>query len=192
LLRLFVAVELPDPIRAAIAGLASGLRDRIRDRTLRWSKPEQYHLTLKFLGATGEDLVPKIGERLEAAVRGRTPISLRLGRAGSFGEGKRLRNAWLGLAGEVDLLKRLAVDVEGALEPLGFPPEARPFSPHLTFVRTRRETPPAVARALHEALSSVSGGEGAEFRVERIVLMESILRPEGSLYRVTSAFPLRG
>jgi 2'-5' RNA ligase len=114
----------------------------------------------------------------EAAVRG----------LGAFPTPTRPRVIWAGVSEGADTMVELAGRVDTALAVLGFPPEARPFSPHVTLGRVRvPRRDPALAEAL-------AGGEGREFgrvRVGRVALMQSRLSPKGSEYTELAGVPLR-
>jgi 2'-5' RNA ligase len=178
-LRLFVAVELDDDVRRALAGLQDELRQQGLQR-LRWVRGEGIHLTLKFLGDTPEEVVSRISEGLSAEVSGIPSHRLSLGRLGTFG-GKRPRVVWVDLDGAMDALQSLQEAVERALTPLGFEPERRKFSPHLTLARVRPETSSEMAALLATALEAVEAPH-AEIAVREVSLMHSTLGPGGAVY----------
>jgi 2'-5' RNA ligase len=220
-LRLFVAIELPDEVRDALAAASETLRRAGADRGLRWARPEGVHLTLKFLGAVPPDRVAAIHTALRLGVRDAAPMEVQPEGIGAFhgGGGRQperhgrreayhynLRVLWAGFrAADRDALVALADRVEAALNPLGYAREKRPFFPHLTLARTRddadRETREALYRALEPYLSASSqtGNFRPElaprfpsFRAEHVSLMQSTLQPGGAVYRALSTFPLEG
>jgi 2'-5' RNA ligase len=138
-LRLFVAIELPDDVRDALARAIDGLKRAGAADGLRWVRPEGMHLTLKFLGATPEDAVPAINTALRVAARGTPPLRLQPDGFGAFGGRRGLRVVWAGLTGDVDTLKALAANIDAALERLRIPREERALN------RTSRS--PARAKA---------------------------------------------
>ncbi len=178
-LRLFVAVELEDDVRRALAELQNELRQRGLQR-LRWARGEGIHLTLKFLGDTPEEMVARIAEALGPAVSGIRSHRLSLGRIGTFG-GKRPRVLWVDLEGEVEALRSLQEAVEDALSALGFERERRTFSPHLTLARVRPETSSEMAEPIASALESVRA-PSAEIAVREVSLIRSTLAPDGAVY----------
>ncbi|HEU4759114.1 MAG TPA: RNA 2',3'-cyclic phosphodiesterase, partial [Dehalococcoidia bacterium] len=134
ILRLFVAVELGEGVRRALAALQDDLRRRgLTD--LRWVRPEGIHLTLKFLGETPTEKVADIQEALAAEVAGVAPHWLRLGKLGTFGDRRGPQVLWVDLEGDVSRLAQLQRRIDQALAPLGFPRERREFAPHLTLAR---------------------------------------------------------
>jgi 2'-5' RNA ligase len=185
-LRLFVACELPDELRRALATVQDDLR-RLGMERLRWVRPEGIHVTLKFLGAVDGGRV----EELAAALRGAiAPFELKLrpAKVGGFG-GTRLRVVWVGLESDVEGLAALAGRVESALEPLGFPRERRPFAPHLTVARVRDETPPQERRRLSELIERYELPPLPAVSLSRVSLMRSVLGPGGAAYHCLASFP---
>ena len=188
-LRLFVACELPDDVRTALGHIQDDLRSASDGGAgrLRWVRPEAIHVTLKFLGAVAESRLEAIRSALGAAV---DPFELRLraGTLGGFG-GTRLRVLWVGLEGDVEELASLAARVEGALAPLGFPREGRPFAAHLTLARVPDQAPPAERRRLSELLERYRLPPQPSMVLTEVLLMQSVLGPGGSVYHQLASFP---
>ena len=185
--RLFVAVELPEEWRRALGRLQEGLRARGL-AGLRWVRPEGVHLTLKFLGGVPVPHVPRIEAALRAAVVEPPDLELRLGAPGTFG-GPRPRVLWVGVTGDVPELAALQRRVEAALAPLGFAPEGRPFTPHLTLARVPEGAAPALRRAVAQATADIRPPRAPAFRVRSVSLMESHLRPGGAVYVRRAVYP---
>ena len=184
-LRLFVAVELGDGVRKALADLQDNLRRRGLER-LRWVRGEGIHLTLKFLGDTPEEMVPRIGEALSGAVTGSRRHRLSLGRIGTFG-GRRPRVLWVDLTGDIEEVVSLQNAMETELSQLGFKREKRKFSPHLTLARVRPETSAEMAEPIRTAIESARAPD-TEVLVREVALIRSTLGPSGAVYnRLTSA-----
>lgn len=157
--RLFWAIGVDEGVRDAVRSV----RKNVHDPALNWDRPENLHLTLKFLGDTA--LEPE-----ELAWAARSPcagigaLDLSLGDVDSFGDPPFV--IWLGVGGPgLDALTALAADLDAAMAALGFPPENRPFVPHLTMARPRRgrrtERPDGIR------VPTVS------FRANALLLMES-------------------
>ncbi len=187
--RLFVALDPPEPVRRRLAALAVDLRrtaGRHADE-VRWVPPENVHLTLQFLGAVPEERVPEIDAAIRAAAAGARPLSLELKGAGGFPNARRPRVVWAGVAGEVVALGALVADLGRRLAPLGFAPEDRPFSAHLTLGRARdgRGAP-----GLAGALAHTAEAGGTPWRVADVALFESHLSPKGPRYEVVLRAPL--
>jgi 2'-5' RNA ligase len=181
--RLFVALEPPEPVRRRLAALAVELRraaGRAADE-IRWVPPENVHLTLQFLGAVPEERLADVEAAVRAAAAQARPLSLEVSGAGGFPNARRPRVVWAGIAGDVAALGALVADLGRRLAPLGFPPEDRPFSAHLTLGRAREgRGAPGIAGALASARDSGS----APWRATDVVLFESHLSPKGPRYEV--------
>jgi 2'-5' RNA ligase len=189
--RLFVALEPPEAVRRRVAALAAELRRRAGRAAddLRWVPAENVHLTLQFLGAVPEERVSGVIEAVAGAAAGSRPLSLEVRGAGGFPNARRPRVVWLGLEGETAPLTALVADLGRRLMPLGFPPEARAFSPHLTLARARDARG---APGLGGALAAAALGEGVAWRAGEIVVFESHLSPRGSRYEPLERAPLGG
>ncbi len=129
--RLFVAVEIPDETRSLLAATLSEYR--LPGRLV---APESWHLTLRFLGDTDEVGFDRVCAELDQARLGRS-FRLGLGGLGAFPRPDNATVLWIGLNGDVGALIDLAGVVEDAVEEAGFTPEDRPFRPHLTLSRLR-------------------------------------------------------
>jgi 2'-5' RNA ligase len=188
-LRLFVACELPSEMRTALASLQEALRKKGAPR-LRWVRPEGIHLTLKFLGAVPRDKVAAICEALAPTVQGIPPLALSLAEVGTFGDRRGARVLWVGMQGDLELLARLQQRVDKVLEPLGFPPERRAFSPHLTLARVPDDVGSSERQALRELAKATPAPTAPAVTIRELSLMRSILGPGGAVYERVVAFPL--
>lgn len=189
--RLFVALDPPEALRRRIGAVVAGLRrtaGRAADE-VRWTAPEGLHLTLQFLGAVPEERIAGLDGAIRAAAAASHPLQLELRGAGGFPNARRPRVVWLGLAGDLAPLAALAEDLGRRLTPLGFPPEPRPFTPHLTVGRARDAHG---APGLGGALAEASHGEGLAWRAGELVLFESHLEPGGARHEALLRAPLGG
>ncbi len=187
--RLFVALDPPEAVRRRVAALGLELRRSAGRRAdeVRWVPPENVHLTLQFLGAVPEERVGAIEAAVRAAAAARQPLSLELRGAGGFPNARRPRVVWAGVAGEIDGLAALVADLGRRLAPLGFAPEERPFSAHLTLGRARDgRGAPGLAGALAQAAEA----GGTPWRAADVALFESHLSPKGPRYEVVLRAPL--
>lgn len=191
ILRLFVAIELPEPARCSLEDAISVLQREGATQGLRWVRPEGIHLTLQFLGATAAERVPSVGDALAAAVRGIPPFELAPGGIGSFGGRSRMRVIWIAV-GREQALADLAARVRGALGPAGFVVDREEFRAHLTLARVRDDVTREERERLYDLIRSVALPVMPKFTVERINLMQSILGPGGAQYRAVATFPLTG
>lgn len=172
--RLFVAVPLPDDAVEAIAQLVASVRaDGVPGggRDVRWVRLDGLHLTLRFLGPTPPERVePTQAAVMEAAV-GIEPFELTIEGAGAFPSAHRPRALWLGVGDGKERLAAAAAVVDRALEPVGWPPDPRPFRAHLTLARSDGVSAgPAIAARLTAAAADLR----LPVAVERIGLFESL------------------
>lgn len=177
-MRLFIACELPEAWRSALADQQAALRRALGPDAgaLRWVRPEGCHLTLLFLGETPQAQEPRIISGLAAAAEGVVPFALRLGRCGSFG-GRSPRVVWTGLEGDLAPLAQLQRRVVQALGAASG--EAVRFSPHITLARVSR---PLDTARLSRAIAAVPSPVVPPLTVEAVALIESELRPSGAVY----------
>jgi 2'-5' RNA ligase len=187
-LRLFIACELPQDIRQALARIQADLKRDGAERLLRWVRPEGVHLTLKFLGAVPRSDVDKLQQALALAIE---PFSLTVRPAtiGTFG-GARVRVVWAGLDGDVEALSALAQRVDAAVAPLGFEREQRPFAAHLTLARVRDQAGDEERRRLALQVRGYRMPPLPSMTLSEVALMESRLGPGGSSYHRLAAFPV--
>ena len=186
-IRTFVAVNIPEAIRAALAEAQGRLRAVPAD--VSWTALHNIHVTLKFLGEIGESGVARVGRALEAAAAGHAPFAVAVGGFGVFPPKGPPRVLWAGTLEGAAALVSLQASVERALAALAFPREARRFSPHLTLGRVRS---PRNAADLVKAAADLGSEPLGTFRVDHIDLMRTQLNPKGSIYTVLREVPLRG
>jgi len=181
-MRLFIALDLPAELREAIGRATAQLRNEAPGA--RWSKPEALHVTLKFLGETAADRVPEIEKALQAV--GAESISLKFRGVGFFPNEERPRVMFCNVEAPKSL-HDLALQVEKALEAIGFERETRPYIPHLTLARLNSAR--NVEKLIRAAAPLTSYDFGAT-RESEFHLFESVLLPSGSRYRKLASFPL--
>jgi len=174
--RAFLAIPLPSKVIAEAAKICRRLDEQLRG--IRWVRPENMHLTLRFFGDVDEETLDEIEEVMLSVGRLHGPCQASVEGAGAFPSAVRARVFWLGIKDdESGSLRALHANLEKGLEKIGFPAEDRPFTPHLTLGRARHRLPPA--RDILEPLSDHSCGE---LTVDRLVLFESRLQPTGAVY----------
>jgi 2'-5' RNA ligase len=182
--RLFIALALPEAVRAELALGRDQLASR-RDH-VNWVRTEHFHLTLRFLGETEDHVVPELVSLLEDLARRHPPAALRLGGPGLFGSPASPRVLWVGLDGELAGLSALARELERGVRRLGLPPAEQTFKAHLTLGRVKSCRPDlAAAHLAHPPLP-------VAFHGREIRLLESRLRPEGPDYHVLTRHILMG
>ena len=181
-MRLFVALEIDAAIRDALAKFVGPLKSE--SPGARWSKPEAMHVTLKFLGPTDPQKLESIRAIL-ANIISPQPISLQFRGIGFFPDEKRPRVMWCGIQATPNLFE-LAAGIENSLATLGFEPEARRFTPHLTLARLNSAT--HVEKLIRAATPLKSYDFGAA-RESEFHLFESVLKASGSEYKKLATFP---
>lgn len=177
MIRSFLAAELPKTILERIAQLQGELKESKVD--VRWVKPENIHLTLKFFGDIEESRVDEIVETVAESVRSRSPFPLQVRGMGAFPHLKDPRVVWVGLIDERGVLAPLQKEMERRLEALGFPSEGRSFQPHLTIGRLKS------SRGKDELIWRIErhlDDPFGTFEVDKVVLFRSDLRPTGPIY----------
>ena len=182
--RLFLAVDPGDDCHARIAEAVT--RAQSQAPRARWVRPEGVHVTLIFLGAVAEELVPTVVTKAESVVVRHAPLTLRFEGAGCFG-GRRPRVLWVGVAGDVPALGLVQKELSEALTEVGYVPEERVFSPHLTLARAGFGGSDTGLWAAARLLAAESFGE---VNVREIVLYESVLSTGGARYEVVARLPL--
>jgi len=176
-MRLFVALSLPEGIQQSLSGLANGLPGA------RWVKPENLHLTLRFLGEVDNLAAADVDDALAKI---RSPgFDLGLNGIGHFGEGRKLRALWVGVDANAELM-RLQEKIEQALIRLGLPPEPRKFKPHITLARFK-SNPGARLQAYLTDHNLVRAGPIA---IDSFELYSSFTSADGPIYRVEASYPL--
>ena len=177
MIRLFIALGLPDDIRDRLAGLAGGLPGA------RWVEPHNLHLTLRFIGETEEGRLADLDEQLAGIET--PPFALTMDGLGHFGTGKRLHALWAGVE-RSEALAHLQAKIESAVVRAGFPPETRKFTPHVTLARLKDASPERLMRYL--ASNGLFRSRG--FPVTGFALYESHLGRHGPDYAVIADYPL--
>lgn len=188
MLRLFAAVELTDEARRAAAAHAARLRAKLPPGVkVGWEREEKLHLTLKFFGGVGPELVGPLADALSRSAAGIRPFDLILEGPGVFPTPARPSVLWLGLSDPSGELASLHTRLEDECASLGFPRERRPFRPHVTLARVRfasRETRSLACQHTELAFKP------AAFKVSEIILVSSQLGPGGSIHTPLSRHSL--
>jgi 2'-5' RNA ligase len=180
-IRSFIAVELPGDLKRALSELQRKFRSA-SNLPVRWVDPGNIHLTLKFLGDIDAASTDKIVTALEQAVKDFTPFNIEVRGLGVFPNMNRIQVAWVGLYGELEKLGQLQKRIEASLESLGFPPENRPFTPHLTLARVRDYARPEERQKFRQLISSASFEGKYNISVATVNLLRSELTREGPIY----------
>ena len=175
--RLFLALPMPEAARRALRALCQGLPGA------RWERPDQLHLTLRFLGDTRPEPRQALIARLAAEVW--PPVVVSLAGLGTFPSGGPPRALWVGVSGSRGLLD-LQARLEARVVDLGFPPEPRPFRPHVTLARLK-----GMSRAQLDAhLAPQHTFRLGPLEVPAFGLYASRTLPEGSVHTLEALFRL--
>jgi 2'-5' RNA ligase len=179
-IRSFIAIELPGAVKLNLSQLETQLKSGRRFE-VKWVAPESIHLTLKFLGNIVVESTKDIAQAMAEAAQGIPPFRLEVKDLGVFPNLKRVQVAWVGVHGEIDKLSQLQQRLDSNLSRLGFAPEGRPFTPHLTIARLRDNASPTERQALGQLIASTRFEAGI-FTADAISLMKSQLTREGPIY----------
>lgn len=173
MLRLFVGIDLPPELKLQVSLLTAGVLGA------KWVDPGNYHVTVRFIGEVGEGEAADIDEAL---ARIRVPrFDLTLATIGHFGR----RMLWVGIE-RSPALQRLHEKIESALSRLGYAPEERRFTPHVTLARLTGTT----EGRLQAYLSDHALFRAAPFTVESFSLVASYLTKSGAIYEDQADYPL--
>jgi 2'-5' RNA ligase len=180
-IRAFIAIELPEAVRTEI----THIQDQIKVKSkihIRWVKPSNIHLTLKFLGDINSNQVEDIIKAIGDASPGFGSFRLGINGLGVFPNTNRVQVIWVGLSGNLDKLGKLQRNIDIALGRLGFPAEKRPFSPHLTLGRMSDHAKPVERQSTGRLIASMDFRSRLDFPVTSVYLIKSQLTREGPIY----------
>ena len=182
-MRVFVALDVPEPVRARLAELSARLKKVCPNA--RWVRLEGVHITLKFIGEVSPEKLEQIRRAL-GEIPSFHPITVRFAGLGFFPGARRPRIFWAGVQADPKLAE-LAAAIEMKLAPLGIAPEKRAFHPHLTLARFE---PPQGTQVLREAVEALGTPEFGEETFSEFHLYQSVLKRSGAEYTrlVTYAF----
>ncbi len=196
--RLFVAVQLPKRVISILDGMARSMRSasyqgRQRRRpgrgavaydAVRWTSPENMHITLKFLGDVHQDDVSELKEELDDVAAESSRLRLELGSNGCFPGERTPRVLWTGLDGDLRRMSSLAMRLEGAMVRCGFPEDGREFTPHVTVGRVRSGTQKRVLAAIGQRWLEARpiSRRGGEYNIDASVPIRSIVLMRSHLH----------
>ncbi len=176
--RLFTGLEMPADAVSVLTGLRGGLPGA------RWIDPENYHVTLRFIGDVDNRTASSVADMLDRIRR--SAFSITLDGIGVFG-GRKPHSVFAGVTSSPDLAA-LQAEQERMMQMLGLPPDPRKFSPHVTVARLRGVSPGAVAAYME----SRGGFFWGPIAIGRFVLFSSRSNQGGGPYVVEEAYPLEG
>jgi len=180
--RVFIAIELPASVRKKLKEHIEHLRESVPDARASWSREENLHLTLKFLGDTPVSRIEALLQAAKRAASNAVPFELIVSGAGAFPPRGQPRVLWIGIEDLSGQLGKLQQALENECGKQSFARETRPFHPHLTIARLRRPQGSRQLAALHEEM----GFDAETVRASALAVVRSELRSEGSRHMVIS------
>ncbi len=184
MIRLFIALPLEKPVKDRLGQIIADFKQK--GGSVKWVKPENTHLTLRFLGDTDEKLLAKIKTEIDAVASTHPPVATSINIIGGFPNLNRPRVIWVGIEKEIESLAKMARQMELKIRTLGFEKESRPFKAHLTLARVRE---PRGNERLFEYLQGYKLEE-IPIHFDRIVLFKSTLTSQGPIYERLHEAPL--
>ncbi len=179
MIRVFLAVELSSGIRDKLFSIQQQLKKTLPP--INWVRPESIHLTLKFLGYVEPSTISQLLFVLEPIGKKQHVVSIDVHGLGVFPQVKHPRILWVGLTGNTQALQELVLEIEAAVEPLGFPPEGNSYHPHLTLARIKRENATVGSAILKNGVLEDEQHLGP-LPIDRFTLFQSDLDSSGATY----------
>ena len=180
-IRAFIAIDLPDDVQECLRQVSDQLQAQLSGIPVRWVAPENIHLTLKFLGDVSLGNLGMLKEILQAEALAQKPLEVSIGGLGAFPKMRRPRVIWVGVEAPPELLA-LQRGIDAQTARVGYTPDERDFSPHLTLGRVSRNATPQDVNQLGDVLSAQKIGFLGVARVRQVHLFRSDLQPGGAVY----------
>ena len=181
--RVFVSVGLSPEAREALVDAVERIRAEVPEG-IQWARPDGMHLTLKFLGNIPSGNVSPLLECVREFAAPNPGFGLNLAGLGMFPNRRKPRVLWAGVEGDMDSLSSLQQAAEGAINALGYPPEQRPFRPHVTLGRPRRSVSDGQLARIGAVVSGLVPPHPVPWQVDSVEVMRSDLHPSGARYTV--------
>lgn len=188
MIRTFLALELPISVRETIVQTQKGLQCQLPSSS--WTRPQALHITLKFLGDTPEDLIDILKLSVGEALKGMESFPITLEGVGVFPNSHAPRILWLGVSSGKIALENLATEIDKVVSPFGFPPERKPFHPHVTLARVKRNHK-EFGQKLDQLKILQNPFKFGSMMVQSLTLFRSELQPTGSVYTCLWHLPFR-
>jgi 2'-5' RNA ligase len=188
MIRAFLAITPAAEVLQEIGNLQSRLKPSC-PFDIRWLKPENIHLTLKFFGSVSEEDIMVLARIVEQHSPVLAPLQLTVTKLGVFPSLQRPRVLWIGLEGETAPLSTLQQKLEQGWVACGFTKEDRPFQPHLTIGRIKSSRSAGDPVTFLAQAGDCSAGS---FRADGLTLFQSDLTPRGAVYTQLAWFPFGG
>jgi len=188
-LRLFIAIQIPDPVRDEIIRVQQELQPLVPRNVARWTRSDQFHLTLRFLGDVPADGVEDLKKSVGAVCRGAWPLSLRAEGVGFFPNPRSARVIWVGINDGKGRLVDLQQQIETAVRPFSPEPGGKNFTGHVTLGRLKNPRP-ADTRGLAARAQSLEKRLFGEWTAGEIEIIRSELSSTGARYTSLAVFRL--
>lgn len=189
-IRAFLALPIPDAVKTEIERAQEELRLALPKHCARWTKREQFHLTLRFLGDVATTRVAELTEAVGVACSGFPALKLRAERIGGFPDLRFPRVVWVWVHDAADQLAALQRAVAQATAPFAESQAEKDFSGHVTLARTKEIKRPQ-GDILAKLAHSMAGRFFGEWTADRVELMRSELSPDGARHSVVATFPMQ-
>ena len=180
-IRAFIAISLSPEIYQQLDQVLAGLKSKLPGGSVRWVPAKNIHLTIKFLGDVSISSQGMLTQALQAEASRHPAFDVSVGELGVFPSLRRPHVVWIGVEAPQELAT-LQHGVEAEMARLGYAPEDRPFSPHLTLGRVARNASSEEIRRISDVLGKSKVGFLGAFRVQSVYLYRSDLQPGGSVY----------
>jgi len=187
--RLFIAVAIPGEVKAKMEAAQAELLRVLPEPSVRWTRREQFHLTLRFLGDVEAARVEALGGALRAACRGFGALHLRAERVGFFPDLRRPRVVWVGVQDQAGQLPRLQAAVELATREYTTEEKEERFTGHVTLARIKGIKRPE-AEALGQAAAGMAERLFGHWTAYQVELMRSELLPQGARHSTLASIAL--
>jgi RNA 2',3'-cyclic 3'-phosphodiesterase len=188
-IRAFIAIHLSPEITHNLEQVLQDLKSRWPQAPVRWVPANNIHITIKFLGDVSLSNVPLLTKMLQIEASRHASLEISVGKLGAFPSVRRPRVIWVGVEAPPELYT-LQRSVEGEMARLGYAPEEREFSPHLTLGRVARNISGDEMQRLSALLAGSKVGFLGATRVQSIQLFRSDLQPNGAVYTALFTAPL--
>ena len=189
--RMFISLPVPDPVKEELRRLQHELRAHLPDDAVRWTRPEQVHLTLKFLGNVPVEQVEELAGAMRAVCGEFSPIAMRAEKLGFFPSRGVPRVLWVSVRDEREELLRLQRAVNSTVTRVLAGMEEERFTGHLTIGRARNMRP-AHGHKLMQLADGFQGRVFGDWHADVVEVMRSELSSEGSRHSCLATIPLRG
>jgi len=187
-MRTFIAIDLPPLVQQTLMTIQQKLKLRVDaagiGRAVRWTPVKKVHLTVRFLGETSDTQSALLATALTELSATRSDFELALQGLDCFPNIRRPSVIWIGIGGDMMALDALQAQIEMVARSVGFDPEQRAYSPHLTIARVQRNANSRSRREVGQVLQSFDQHLSAiSFTVDHITHIRSVLKPDGAVYK---------